>query len=204
MDLMTGDVQFLNTCVAATPAAAATHGTAVDAVQPATPQTPTASALETLPPMGMGALCFDNSTRSAINYIICRAAEADGRTVSKIVAATLRVKDVATCRRRIANASWSCRTTTPTFRLIVQDWYEGAPTVVTTNICLPLRIDTNTTAGVVWILFPETATFTPIEVPVADGRIQLAALPSSWPDACRGTSCSRSEMARDLALTFPG
>ena len=88
MDLMTGDVQFLNTCVAATPAAAATHGTAVDAVQPATPQTPTAPALETLPPMGMAALCFDNSTRSAINYIVCRAPEADVRTVSKIVAAT--------------------------------------------------------------------------------------------------------------------
>ena len=57
--LMTGDVQFLNTCVGATPAAAATHGTAVDAVQPATLQTPNAPALEALPPMGMAALCFE-------------------------------------------------------------------------------------------------------------------------------------------------
>jgi len=61
---MTGDdVQFLNTCVGATPAAAAIHGTNMDAVQPATPQTPTTPALEPLPPMGMTA------PRIAINDI---------------------------------------------------------------------------------------------------------------------------------------
>jgi len=59
---------FLNTRVGATPVAA-THGTTVDAVQLVTPQTPTAPALEPLPPMDMTALCFDNSTRSAINDI---------------------------------------------------------------------------------------------------------------------------------------
>jgi len=37
----------------------------------------------------MTALCFDNSTCSAINNITCRAAEAEGRTVYRIVAATL-------------------------------------------------------------------------------------------------------------------
>jgi len=90
MGLMTADdVYFLNTRVGATPVAVAIHGTAVDAVQPATPQTSTAPALEPLPPMGMAALCFDNSTRSAINDIVCRAAEADNRTVYRIVAATL-------------------------------------------------------------------------------------------------------------------
>jgi len=39
--------------------------------------------------MGMAALCFDNSIRSAINDIVCRAAETDGRTVYRIAAATL-------------------------------------------------------------------------------------------------------------------
>jgi len=46
MDPMSADdVQFLNTTrVGATAAAAATHGTAVDAIQPATPQTTNALA----------------------------------------------------------------------------------------------------------------------------------------------------------------
>jgi len=39
--------------------------------------------------MGKTALCFDNSTCSAINNIACRAADAEGRTVDRIVAATL-------------------------------------------------------------------------------------------------------------------
>jgi len=57
MGLMTGgDVQFLNTRVGATPAATAIHGTTMDAVQPATPQTPTTPAFETPPPTGMTAL----------------------------------------------------------------------------------------------------------------------------------------------------
>jgi len=89
MGFMTANVQFLNTYVGATPVAATTHGTGVDAIQPAVPQTPTAPALKPLPPMGMAALCFDNSTRSARNDIASREAEADGRTVYKIVAATL-------------------------------------------------------------------------------------------------------------------
>ena len=56
-------------------------------VQPATPQTPTAPALEPLPPKGMAALCFENSTASVINDIVCRAAaEADGRMAYMIVA----------------------------------------------------------------------------------------------------------------------
>ena len=90
MGLMTADdVYFLNTRVGATPAAAATHGTAVDAVHQATPQTATAPALEPLPPKRMAALCFDSTTRSAINDIVCRAAEADNRAVYRIVAAPL-------------------------------------------------------------------------------------------------------------------
>jgi len=59
----------------------------------------------------------------------------------------------------------------------VQDWYKGAPTVVvTTNICLPLGVDNNKTVRVVRILFSDTAAFTPIEVPMADGciTVQLA------------------------------
>ena len=59
------------------------------------------------------------------------------------------------------------------FRLLVQDWYKRAPTVVTSNICLPLGVDSNTTLHAVRILFPETATFTPIKVPVAGGRITV-------------------------------
>ena len=52
---MTADEgQFLNTTrFGATAAAAATHGTAVDVVQLATPQIPIASSLEPLPPMCM-------------------------------------------------------------------------------------------------------------------------------------------------------
>jgi len=37
--------------------------------------------------MEMAPLCFGNSTRSAINDIVCRAAEADSHTVYRIVAA---------------------------------------------------------------------------------------------------------------------
>jgi len=87
-----------------------THGTAVDAVQLATPKTPTASALEPLP--------------------------------------------------------------NTDFRLLVQDWYKGASTVVT-NISLSLSVDNNTTVRVVRIMFPATATFTPLEAPMAGGRITI-------------------------------
>jgi len=122
MGLITANnVQFLNIRAGATPAAAATHGAAVDVVPPAIPQTPTAPALEPLPSMAMAALCFDNSSRSAIDDIACRAAEADGRTVYRIVAATLPVRGhVATCRQRTANASCSCQTKTD-LRPLVQD-----------------------------------------------------------------------------------
>jgi len=123
--------------------------------------------------MGMAPLCFGSSTRSAINDIVCRAAEADSHTVYKILAA--------------APASGRTRGDMPPererplqlpdkntdFRLLVQDWYKGAPTVVTTNICLPLGVDSNTTDRIGRILFPETATFTPINVPVAGGRITV-------------------------------
>jgi len=52
MGPMTGDdVQFLHIRVGAPPAAATTHSTAADVVQPATPQSPTTPALEPLPPM---------------------------------------------------------------------------------------------------------------------------------------------------------
>jgi len=154
---MTGDMQFLNTCVGATPAAAATHGTAVDAVQPATPQTPTGPAFETLPPMGMGALCFDSSTRSAINYIICRAAEADGCTVSKIVAATLPSEgrgDMPPARRLLQLPDKNADLPPYRARLV-----RGSAHGRHHNISLPLGIDTNTTAGVVWILFPDGAVY---------------------------------------------
>ena len=68
MGLMTAyNVQFLNTTrVGAMAAAAATHGTAMDMVQPTKPQTPTAPALEPLP-SSMAVHCFHNSTRSAGN-----------------------------------------------------------------------------------------------------------------------------------------
>ena len=55
----------------------------------------------------------------------------------------------------------------------MQDWYKGAPTVVTTNICLPLGVDSNTADRIGRIMCPETATFTPIKVPVAGGRITV-------------------------------
>ena len=83
------DVYFLNTRVGPSLPPSQPTAQLMDAVQPATPQTPTAPALEPLPPMGMAALCLDNSTRSVINDIVCRAAEADSRTVYRIVPATL-------------------------------------------------------------------------------------------------------------------
>ena len=55
----------------------------------------------------------------------------------------------------------------------MQDWYKRAPTVVTTNICLPLGVDSNTTVRIGRILFPKMATFTPIKVPVAGCRITV-------------------------------
>jgi len=86
--MMADDVQFLNTSRFGAPAAGSRRcnpqlccgcGTAG----------PTAAAdcscLE--PPMGMAALCFENSTASIINGIVCRAAaEADGRMDYRIVA----------------------------------------------------------------------------------------------------------------------
>jgi len=83
------------------------------------------------------------------------------------------------------------------FHPLVQDWYEGAPAVVTANICLPLGAGKGTTVRAVRILLPETVTFTPIEI-----SWRAAASPSSWPATCRGASYSRSETARDQALTF--
>jgi len=58
----------------------------------------------------------------------------------------------------------------------VQDWYEGAPAVITANICLPLGVGNGTTVHAIRILFPETVTFTLIEVFLAGGCIivQLA------------------------------
>ena len=59
------------------------------------------------------------------------------------------------------------------FRFLEQDWYKGAPTVVTTNICLPLGVDSNTADCIGRNVCPETATFAPIEVPAAGGRITI-------------------------------
>ena len=58
----------------------------------------------------------------------------------------------------------------------MQYWYEGAPAVITANICLPLGIGNGTTVHAIQILFPATVTFTPIEVSMAGGCIivQLA------------------------------
>jgi len=58
----------------------------------------------------------------------------------------------------------------------MQDWYEGAPAVITANICLPLGVGNGTTVQAIRILFPEMVTFTPIEVYMAGGCIivQLA------------------------------
>jgi len=170
------DVQLLNTRVGAAPAAAAaTPGAAVDVMQSAaTLQAPAAPALEPLQPMSMAALCFANSTRSAINDIACRAAEAAGRTVYRIVAATLpsgrtRGDMPPAYRERLLQLPDK----NTDFRPLVQDWYEEAPAVVTANICLPLGVGNGTTVRVVRILFPDTATFTPIEVPMAGGRITV-------------------------------
>jgi len=55
----------------------------------------------------------------------------------------------------------------------VQGCYDGAPAVVTANICLPLGVGNGTTVRAARILFPETATFTPIEVPMTGGRITV-------------------------------
>jgi len=85
------------------------------------------------------------------------------------------------------------------FHPLVQDWYEGAPAAITSNICSPLTVGNSTTVCAIRILFPETVTFTPIEV-----FMTAAASPSSWPATCQGSSYSRSETARDPALTFPG
>jgi len=62
------------------------------------------------------------------------------------------------------------------FHPLVQEWYEGAPAVVTANICPPLGVGDGTTVRAVRIMFPETATHPPIKVPMAGGRIivQLA------------------------------
>ena len=59
-------------------------------------------------------------------------------------------------------------------------------------------VDNNTTVRVVLILFPQTATFTPIEVPMAGGRItvQLA----SYMPRCIVLQVQDGQSA----LTFPG
>jgi len=61
------------------------------------------------------------------------------------------------------------------FHPLVQGCYDGAPAVVTANICLPLGVGNGTTVRAARILFPETATVTPIEVPMAGGRITVPA-----------------------------
>jgi len=53
------------------------------------------------------------------------------------------------------------------FHPLLQDWYDGAPAGVTANICLPLGVGNGKTVGAARILFPETVTFTPIEVSMA-------------------------------------
>ena len=63
--------------------------------------------------MGMAAHCFQNSTASVINDIVCRAAaEAGGRTVYRIVAQV--GGQVATCRQPNASCSYQTRTSTST------------------------------------------------------------------------------------------
>ena len=115
--------------------------------------------------MGMAPLCFENSTASIINDIVCRAAtEADGRMDCRILAQM----GGHVAIYRWPNASCSCQIRTSTS--------QRAPAVITANICLPLGIGNGTTVHAIRILFPETMTFTPIEVSMAGGCIivQLA------------------------------
>ena len=38
------------------------------------------------------------------------------------------------------------------FHPLVQDWYEGAPAVITTNICSPLRVGNSTTVRAIRVV----------------------------------------------------
>jgi len=113
--------------------------------------------------MGMAPLCFGSSTRSAINDIVCRAAEkkADSHTVYKIVAAAPASGRTRGYMPPERERPLQLPDKNTDLRLLVQDWYKGAPTVVTTNICLPLGVGSNTTDRIGRILFPETAVHFP-------------------------------------------
>jgi len=57
---------------------------------------------------------------------------------------------------------------------------EGAPTVVTANMCLPFGVDNGTSVRVARMLFSGIATFTPIEVTMAGGRITIQLATCVW------------------------
>jgi len=154
------------------------HGTAVDAVLPATPQTPTAPALEPLPPMGITALCFDNSTRSAINDIACRAAEQTAAPSAGLWPRRSR-EDTWRHAQAYRERLLQLPDKNTDFRLLVQNWYKGAPTVVTpASACLS---GLTTTQQLV-----SFGTCSPERQRLCRSRIpwRAAASPSSWPAAC--------------------
>jgi len=79
--MMGDDVQFLNTTRFGAPAAGSRrrnpqHSCVCGTAGPTA--APDCSCLEPLPPVGMTALCFENSTASIINDIVCRAAAEAG------------------------------------------------------------------------------------------------------------------------------
>jgi len=116
-----------------------------------------------------------HSTRSAINDIVCKAAGADSCTVYRIVAATL---PSGRTRGGMPPAKRERLLQLPSAKQehrlpLARDWYKGAPPVVTTNIILPLGVDSNTADRIGRIVCPETVKFTAIEVPVAGGRVTV-------------------------------
>ena len=119
--MMGDDVQFLNTTRFGAPAAGSRrrnpqHSCGCGTAGPTA--APDCSCLE--PPMGMVALCFENSTASIINDIVCRAAaEADGRVDYRIVAqmgghvAIYRWPNAScSCQIRTSTSTPSCKTGT--------------------------------------------------------------------------------------------
>jgi len=134
-------VPDLHTRVGVTPAAAATHGTAADAVQPATSQTPTASALEPLHPWAWPPSASTIAPRRHQRYRLqggqgrrphrLRDCGRDAPEWEDTWRLTAGIRD-----RFLQLSSRSCQTRAAC-RLLVQDWYKGAPLSDTTNICLP-------------------------------------------------------------------
>jgi len=200
MGLMTGDdVQFLNTRVGATPAAAATHGTAVMRYsrqhrRPRLPLPwghchpwawpPSASTIAPVAPSTTSSAGRPRQTAATSTGLRPRRSQMGGHV--RLAAGITRTPPAAARqehRRPPARAKLA----------------QGSAHGCHHNICLPLMVDNNTTVRVVLILFPQTATFTPIKVSVA-----AAAAPSSWPAACPCASCYRSETASDPPFTFPG